>query len=70
MSWAVFCNFIGAGLLSLFVPQGIINWGHAQLLGLFAGFPSFALILVWLFVPSTNQVASLEDMNYVFGHLV
>jgi len=54
MSWAVFYNFIGAGLLCLLVPQGLIYWGDTQLLGLFAGLSGFALILVWLFVLSTN----------------
>lgn len=56
----------GAGLLALFVPFGI-NWGHGKLLGLFSGFNAIAFILVYFLVPSTNQIATLEDMSYVFG---
>ncbi|KAL9602997.1 MAG: hypothetical protein Q9179_002362 [Wetmoreana sp. 5 TL-2023] len=56
----------GVGLLSLFVPFGI-NWGHGKLLGLFSGLSGLAFILVWFFVPSTNQTATLEDMSYIFG---
>ena len=66
MSFAVFWNFMGAGVAGQLVPQGI-NWGHARLLGTFSGPSALALILVWLFVPSTNEVASLEDMSCVFG---
>lgn len=66
MSWSTFINFSGAGLLALFVPLGI-HWSHGRLLGLFSAFNALALALVWFFVPSTNQTASLEDMSYVFG---
>ena len=73
MSFCTFVNFMGAGILSTFVPFGI-NWGqdggtygHGKLLGLFSGLNGVAFILVWFLVPSTNQTTSLEDMNYVFG---
>ena len=73
MSYCVLINFTGAGILATFVPFGI-NWGqdggqygHGRLLGLFSGLNGFAFILVWFLVPSTNEILSLEDMNYVFG---
>lgn len=66
MSWGVFINFFFAAILSLLVPIGL-HWGPAKLLGVFAGLSAVAVITVFLFVPSTNEVASLEDMNYVFG---
>jgi len=50
----------------MFVPFGI-RWGHAKILGLFAGFSALGFILVWFFVPSTNQAATLEDLSYIFG---
>ena len=53
-------------MLALFVPFGI-NWGHGKLLGLFSGFNVIAFILVYFLVPSTNQIATLEDMSYIFG---
>ncbi|KAL9627148.1 MAG: hypothetical protein Q9204_006776, partial [Flavoplaca sp. TL-2023a] len=39
-----------------------------RLLCLFAGTDALALCLVWLFVPGTErQIATMEEMNYVFG---
>lgn len=66
MSWSTFWNFLGVGILLLFVPFGI-DYSHGKLLGIFAGLNVFALILVYFFVPSTNQTATLEDMSYIFG---
>ncbi|OCK80630.1 putative galactose-proton symport [Lepidopterella palustris CBS 459.81] len=67
MSFAVFWNLLGAGILALIVPQLVHSLGHTGLLGLFAGFDALAFILVWLLVPGTVQVATLEEMNYIFG---
>lgn len=82
MSFAVFTNLLGAGILALFVPVLTIKLGHEGLLGIFAGLNVVALILVFLFVPETAGAAiandpanadgsltamSLEELNYVFG---
>ncbi|KAG8533920.1 uncharacterized protein KY384_001661 [Bacidia gigantensis] len=68
MAWASGVLFMGAGLLTLVVPQLIHATGPTGLLGLFAGLDAFAFILVWLFVPGTErQISTMEDMNYVFG---
>jgi hypothetical protein len=45
MSWAVFCNFVGAGLVALFTPLGL-KWGHGKFLGLFCGFSVIGWLLV------------------------
>ncbi len=38
------------------------------LLALYRGLDVLALCLVWLFVPGTErQIATMEEMNYVFG---
>lgn len=83
MSFSVFTNFLGAGLLALFVPL-LINTRlhHTGLLGLFAGFNVLTLVLVFLFVPETSSASigvqpnidlgsicsmSLEDLSYIFG---
>ncbi|OCL12086.1 galactose-proton symporter [Glonium stellatum] len=67
MSFGVFWNLLGAGVLALIVPQLTYSLGHTGLLGLFAGLDAFAFILVWLLMPATVQVATLEEMNYIFG---
>ncbi|EON67455.1 hypothetical protein W97_06709 [Coniosporium apollinis CBS 100218] len=67
MSWACFWNFLLAGLLALTVPQLTHALGHTRLLGLFAGLDAFAFLMVWLLVPGTVEVTTLEEMNYVFG---
>lgn len=67
MSFAVFWNLLGAGVLALIVPQLTYSLGHTGLLGLFAGLDAFAFALVWLLMPGTVQVATLEEMNYIFG---
>lgn len=67
MSLSVSVNFTLAGLLALTVPQLNHALGPTGLLGLFAGLDAAAAILVWLLVPGTVQVTTLEEMNYIFG---
>ncbi len=67
MSWACFWNFLLAGILALTVPSLTQTIGHTGLLCLFAGLDALAFVLVWLLVPGTVEVTTLEDMNYVFG---
>ena len=67
MSFSCSINFLLAGLLALTVPQLNHALGPTGLLGLFAGLDALAAILVWLFVPGTVQVTTLEEMNYIFG---
>ncbi|KXT03909.1 hypothetical protein AC578_9307 [Pseudocercospora eumusae] len=76
MSFAVFCNLFGLGLLTLFVPIMTVNIGHGGLLGIFAGFNVVAFVLVFFLVRETSGATlgagsltfmSLEELNYVFG---
>lgn len=78
MSFAVFANLFGAGLLTLFVPALTVHIRHAGLLGIFAALNVVAFILVFLFVRETAGAAlggtpgsmtfmSLEELNYIFG---
>ena len=78
MSFAVFTNLFGAGLLTLFVPALTIAIGPAGLLGIFAGLNVVAFFLVFFFVRETAGAAlggtpgsmtfmSLEELNYIFG---
>lgn len=53
MSFAVFSNFFGAGLLALFVPPMARELTYGGLLGLFAGFNLCLFILVFVFVRDT-----------------
>lgn len=83
MSFSVFTNFLGAGLLALFVPA-LMNTRlhHTGLLSLFAGFNVLTFVLVFLFVPETANASiginpeidlgslcsiSLEELSYIFG---
>lgn len=79
MSFAVFVNLFGAGLLTLFVPSLTNALGHPGLLGIFAGLNVLAFVLVFLFVRETAGAAigrrglaggmfsvSLEELNYIF----
>lgn len=83
MSFSVFTNFLGAGLLALFVPA-LTNTRlhHSGLLGLFAAFNVLTFVLVFLFVPETANASigvrpeielgslcsmSLEELSYIFG---
>lgn len=67
MSLSCTINFALAGVLALTVPQLQESLGQTGLLGLFAGLDSFAVVLVWLFVPGTRKAVSLEEYNYIFG---
>jgi hypothetical protein len=67
MSWACFWNFLLAGVLALVVQPLTTALGHPGLLGVFAGLDAVAFVLVWLLVPGTAEVTTLEEMNYVFG---
>ena len=67
MSLSCSVNFLLAGLLALTVPQLNLALGSTRLLSLFAGLDAAAAILVWLLVPGTVQVTTLEEMNYIFG---
>lgn len=64
MSFAVFWNLLGAGLLLLFVPQITSSWGQMKLLGLFAGLCTLAFCLIFVFVPETTG-KTLEEINYI-----
>ncbi|KAL9594358.1 MAG: hypothetical protein Q9219_007072 [cf. Caloplaca sp. 3 TL-2023] len=68
MAWASAVCWTGAGILDLCVPALIHALGQTGLLCLFAGLDAFAFFLVWLLVPGTErQIATMEEMNYVFG---
>jgi len=79
MSFAVFTNLFGAGLLALFVPALTNSVGHPGLLGIFAALNVVAFVLVFFFVRETAGAAvgghdfgtmvsvSLEELNYIFG---
>jgi hypothetical protein len=78
MSFAVFTNLFGAGLLTLFVPALSNAIGRAGLLGIFAALNVIAFVLVFFFVRETAGAAlggtpgsmtfmSLEELNYIFG---
>jgi MFS family permease len=79
MSFAVFTNLFGAGLLALFVPALTNAVGHPGLLAIFAGLNVVAFVLVFFFVRETAGAAvggaeagsmlsvSLEELNYIFG---
>ena len=78
MSFAVFVNLFGAGVLSLFVPeltkavQNLNGNGQSSLLGVFVGLNFLSLLLIFFFVPETagptlGKHISLEEVNYIFG---
>lgn len=78
MSFAVFTNMLGLGLLTLFVPIITVKVSHAGLLGIFAGLNVVAFVLIFFFVRETAGATlgrtagsmhfmSLEELNYVFG---
>lgn len=64
MSFAVFWNLFGAGLLLLFVPSITTSWGQIRLLGLFTGLCMLAWCLIFVFVPETTG-KTLEEINYI-----
>lgn len=78
MSFAVFTNLLGAGLLTLFVPALTIAIGQAGLLGTIAFLNLLTFVLVFFFVRETAGAAlggtpgsmtfmSLEELNYIFA---
>lgn len=83
MSFSVFINFMGAGLLALFVPALLTTrMHHIGLLGMFAAFNVLTFVLVFLLVPETSNASigvkpeidlgslcsmSLEELSYIFG---
>nr|POF12771.1 putative polyol transporter 3 [Quercus suber] len=78
MSFAVFTNLFGCGVLALVVPVLTAKIGHPGLLGIFAGLNVVAFFLVFFFVRETAGAAigssvssclsvSLEELNYLFG---
>ena len=78
MSAAVFTNFLGAGLVTMFVPILTAALGHDGLLAVFAGLNVTAFILVFFLVPETAPAAverkegslhsiQLEQLIYIFG---
>ncbi|KAJ5252537.1 hypothetical protein N7489_002947 [Penicillium chrysogenum] len=67
MSFSVMINFLGLGLLVLFVPELTKAFGRqAHLLFFFSGMNVLTLILIFLLVPETKDV-SLENMNSIFN---
>ncbi|KAJ6012311.1 Major facilitator superfamily domain general substrate transporter, partial [Penicillium canescens] len=65
MSFSVMINFLGLGLLVLFVPQLTMAFnGKANLLFFFSAMNLLSLILIFLLVPETNY-AKLEEMNSI-----
>lgn len=66
MSLACSVNFLMGGALVLTVPPLVNSWGATRTLGLFAGLDGLAAILVWLFVPGTVEVITLEEFNDIF----
>ncbi|KAH0555841.1 hypothetical protein GP486_006211 [Trichoglossum hirsutum] len=77
MSFAVFCNLFGAGILTLFVPLLTKGLGHAKTanptgqsrtLALFAGLNALAFILIFFLVPETaGAMLGTEQgsLNYI-----
>jgi hypothetical protein len=62
MSFAVFWNFLGAGLLLLLVPQLLPQ--PRILLGVFTGLCMLAWVFLFLFMPETKE-KTLEEINYI-----
>ncbi|PIG80406.1 putative 2-5A-dependent ribonuclease [Aspergillus arachidicola] len=68
MSFSVMVNFLGLGLLVLFVPQltkALGQYGESKLCFLFTGLNALAFVLVFLFVPSGTAKVGLEEMNQI-----
>lgn len=74
MSFAVFINLFGAGLLTLFVPElttSLSNYnsnGQSSLLGVFVGFNILSLLLIFFFVPETAGATlgkQAGSLNYI-----
>ncbi|KAE8386827.1 MFS transporter [Aspergillus alliaceus] len=71
MSFSVMVNFLGLGLLVLFVPKLASalgeEYGYSNLCFLFTGLNALAFVLVFLFVPSGTARLGLEEMNHIFN---
>ncbi|KAF7596889.1 hypothetical protein BBP40_011934 [Aspergillus hancockii] len=70
MSFSVMVNFLGLGLLVLFVPiltNALGQYGESNLCFLFMGLNALAFVLVFLFVPGGTAKISLEEMNAIFN---
>ena len=74
MSFAVFINLFGAGLLTLFVPElttALSNHngnGQSSLLGVFVGFNVLAFLLIFFFMPETAGATLGKEegsLNYI-----
>ncbi|KAF2839531.1 MFS general substrate transporter [Patellaria atrata CBS 101060] len=65
MSFAVFWNLFGAGILALVSPILAYALTYAGLLGLFAGLNLVSWAAVFFLVPETAQF-ELEDLNSIF----
>jgi len=74
MSFAVFINLFGAGLLTLFVPElttALSKYngnGQSSLLGVFVGFNILAYFLIFFFVPETAGATLGKEegsLNYI-----
>lgn len=66
MSWAVATNNFWAAVLSLTFPRMLAAMTPVGAFGFYAGLNVLALILIFLFVPETNQ-KTLEELDSVFG---
>ncbi|KAI9040381.1 uncharacterized protein KD926_008338 [Aspergillus affinis] len=69
MSFSVMINFLGLGLLVMFVPkltEAFGSNGFSNLLFLFTGLNALAFILVFFLVPSGTAGVSLEATNQIF----
>ncbi|KAI9765994.1 MAG: hypothetical protein M1840_007001 [Geoglossum simile] len=62
MSWAVFWNLLGAGILALVVPILAHALTHTGVLGLFTGLNLVSWVAVFFLVPETAQ-EGLEVLN-------
>lgn len=65
MSFAVFVNLFGAGLIALLTPVLAYYLTHTGLLCLFAGLDLIAWLLCYLFYPETAGI-NLEELRAVF----
>lgn len=65
MSFAVFVNLLGAGMIALLVPTLAHALTHTGLLCLFAGLNLIAWALCYFFYPETARI-SLEELRAVF----
>lgn len=74
MSFAVFINLFGAGILTLFVPELTTSLqahngnGQSSLLGIFVGLNVLSFLLIFFFVPETAGATLGKEegsLNYI-----